>query len=103
MTLSGVHAKGARNSAREEAAPRGQFAHGRTASMRCENHPDETSVAVCVACGANICADCEQVMDDDSYCSACAEEYESEYDDDDDDLDEEEEEGATKSDEEREY
>lgn len=72
--------------------------------MRCENHPDELSVAVCVACGANICADCEQVMDDESYCAACAEENEAGYDDDDDDdMDEGETESVGKAEEDDEF
>jgi len=39
--------------------------------MACKNHPDRESVAACVSCGAELCAECDQPgADGKSYCSA---------------------------------
>ena len=39
--------------------------------MPCKNHPDRESVAACVSCGAELCAECDQAgADGKSYCSA---------------------------------
>lgn len=38
--------------------------------MACKNHPDRESVAACVSCGAELCAECDQAgADGKSYCS----------------------------------
>jgi len=38
--------------------------------VACNNHPDRDSVAACVICGAELCAECNNVgSDDKSYCA----------------------------------
>lgn len=38
--------------------------------MACKNHPDRESIAACVACGAELCAECDQAgADGKSYCA----------------------------------
>ncbi len=44
--------------------------------MKCINHPDKDAVAVCVACGAGLCADCRNVVRGASYCDECLKTHE---------------------------
>lgn len=38
--------------------------------MACKNHPDRESVAACVSCGAELCAECDKLgADGKSYCA----------------------------------
>jgi uncharacterized membrane protein len=40
--------------------------------MACAIHPDRDSVAVCVTCGNELCAECRTVVGGRNYCPTCA-------------------------------
>lgn len=40
--------------------------------MKCVYHEDKDAVAMCVACGAGLCADCRNIVRGASYCKECA-------------------------------
>lgn len=44
--------------------------------MKCAYHPDKDAVAVCVACGTGLCADCRKKERGATYCEECLKTHE---------------------------
>jgi hypothetical protein len=41
--------------------------------MKCDKHPENDAVAVCISCGKKICQGCDFVYDNKHYCEDCRE------------------------------